>query len=97
MDIDVVGARNLAKAYPTECFRVFVSPPSMAELEARLLARGTDDARAIQRRLHNARNEMMAAAEFDHVVVNDDLERAYRELRSLVSGALAGTPARSLA
>ena len=59
---------------------VFLTPPSFADLEARLRGRATEDEAAITRRLERAREEMAAAAEFDAVVVNDDVVRAAREL-----------------
>jgi guanylate kinase len=88
LDIDVQGAASLAKSYPEETIRIFISPPSMQALEERLLGRGTDDSRAIQKRLANARTEMERSKEFDHIVVNDTLERAYGELKAIVARRL---------
>ncbi len=92
LDIDVQGAESLRRAYPDDTFGVFVSPPSLEELERRLRARGTDSEKSIRRRLANARNEMAKIKVFDRVIVNDDLDRTYTELRSLVSSALAIAP-----
>lgn len=91
LDIDVQGARSLAEAYGKQCFRVFIRPPSLVELEARLRSRGTDSEETIQKRLRNAERELSCAAEFDHVIVNDDLERAYGELKAVVSKRLGVT------
>ena len=85
LDIDVQGAASLAAAYPDRCLRVFVAPPSLAELERRLRARGTDSEETVQRRLRGAASEMARLGEFDRVVINDDLERAYAELRVVVA------------
>jgi guanylate kinase len=84
LDIDVQGAASLAQAYPAQTFRVFISPPSLAELEGRLRSRGTDSEETIQKRVKNAEEEMKRLSEFDKVVINDQLDRAYTELRELV-------------
>jgi guanylate kinase len=88
LDIDVQGAASLKQVYPKETLRIFISPPSIAVLEERLLGRGTDDSRAIQRRLANARKEMEQSKEFDHIIVNDTLDQAYAEIKEIVSGRL---------
>ena len=72
-------ARQVRAAMP-EAFMVFLTPPSFAALEERLRGRATEDEDAIARRLARARSEMSAAAEFDAVVVNDEVGRAAREL-----------------
>ena len=59
---------------------VFLAPPSFAELERRLVGRGTEDAEERERRLSTARVELAAESEFDHVIVNDDVHRATDEL-----------------
>ena len=64
---------------------VFLTPPSVADLEARLRGRATEDEAAIARRLERGGHEMAAAAEFDAVVVNDDVVRAARELVDFVA------------
>lgn len=92
LDIDVQGATSLRKAYPAECYGIFVSPPSLKELERRLRSRGTDSEKSIRRRLANAKVEMARTDVFDRVVVNDELERSYPELRALVSAALGVAP-----
>lgn len=91
LDIDVQGAESLRKAFPKEAFTVFVSPPSLDELERRLRARGTDSEETIQKRIKNARAEMEHASKFDRVVLNDQLERACGELNSIVRQALRGS------
>jgi guanylate kinase len=64
--------------------QVFLAPPSMADLEARLRGRGTESDEAIARRLARAAEEMAAAREFDHVIVNDDVEAAVEALLDLL-------------
>jgi guanylate kinase len=90
LDIDVQGAASLARAYGERCYRVFISVPSLDELEARLRGRGTDTEETIQRRLRNAREEIARSREFDLVIVNDSLERAYGELRGAVAPHVPG-------
>jgi guanylate kinase len=84
LDIDVQGAESIRKAYPDRSLLVFISPPNMEILEARLRARGTETEAAIQKRLNNSKQEMEKAKVFDHVIVNDQLDRAYLELKRLL-------------
>lgn len=79
-DIDVQGAAQLRLSLPRAHF-LFIFPPSMAELEARLRGRGTDDEAAVQRRLRNAATEMEQAHWFDAWVVNHTVDEAYGSLR----------------
>ncbi len=88
LEIDVQGAASLRKVYPDRCLTVFIAPPSLELLEKRLRARGTDKEETIQRRLLNARAEMERMNEYDHVIVNDDLAKAYGELQELVKKAI---------
>lgn len=81
-DIDVQGAAQLRDSFAFGCY-VFILPPSRDELERRLLARGTDDAATIARRLANAAAEIREAPKFDHLVVNDELDAAYARLRAV--------------
>ncbi len=83
LDIDVQGARQIrSSGLPAKL--VFVMPPVFAELRRRLQARGTDDPDAVKRRLQKAREEVRAFSEFDYVIVNEDLETAVDELRSII-------------
>ncbi len=79
LEIDLAGARQVREAMPEARF-VFLAPPSWEELERRLVGRGTEDAEERERRLATARVELAAEAEFDHVIVNDDVHRATDEL-----------------
>lgn len=90
LDIDILGAEQLRRAYPDEILRVFIAPPAFEVLGQRLRARGTETEEKIQERLARARRELDASAQFDHVIVNDDLERAYGELRAIVAPAVGG-------
>ncbi len=81
-DIDVAGAAQLRERFPDGRF-VFLLPPSMAELRRRLEGRETDGPEVVARRLRNASDEMAEAHRFDNLVVNDDLDAAYDELRAV--------------
>ena len=81
--IDVQGARKV-RACGVETTTVFVMPPSFEELEQRLRGRSKDSEEAIQRRLQVARAEVAAFADYDYVVVNDELTAAVDRLRSIV-------------
>ena len=84
-DIDYQGAINIKKAFPEEAVLILVLPPSMKELESRLRLRATDDPEVIKTRLHNAKNEIMQYPHFDFVVVNNDLDVAFKQLCNIVS------------
>ena len=83
LEIELEGARQVAKVFP-DALRIFVLPPSMAELERRLRSRGQDSDEAMNRRLERAKVEVEAASEFDITLVNDDLKVALDLLRSLL-------------
>ena len=83
LDIDTKGAAQVKGRMP-EAVLIFIEPPSMAELERRLRARGTESEEEIQRRLHEAAHEMEARSKFDHVVVNDVLADAQRRLDAIM-------------
>jgi guanylate kinase len=81
-DIDYQGARQIRAKKP-DVITVFILPPSMSELERRLRGRQSDSEEAVLRRFETARLEIEHYALFDYLVVNDDLQRAYDELRSI--------------
>ena len=83
LEIDLAGARQVKVNRPDAQF-IFLAPPSWEELERRLLGRGTEGPEERERRLATARVELEAASEFDHVVINDDVERAVGELAGLI-------------
>ncbi len=81
LEIDLQGARQVRETMPGALF-AFLSPPSWEELVRRLVGRGTESAEEREARLETARRELAAAAEFDIVIVNDDVRRASEELVS---------------
>ena len=84
LEIDVQGALKVRQQFP-EAVLVFVRPPTLADLRARLEGRGTETESALARRLLEAEREMAQAPEFDYVVVNDDLERVVAEVAGILS------------
>jgi guanylate kinase len=82
-DIDVQGAAQLKKNLNTGLY-VFIFPPSMKALELRLIRRGTDDPHTIRRRINNAGLEISRSGIFDYWVVNDSLNHAFEDLKSIV-------------
>jgi guanylate kinase len=87
LEIEVQGARQVREAMP-EALQVFIAPPSLDALRARLTRRGTDDVAEVERRLRVAEGELAARPEFGQVVVNDRLEEALEQLTEIVMGAL---------
>ena len=85
IEVDLAGARAVKTALP-EAVTVFLAPPSWAELEQRLVGRGTETPEVMARRLATAEAELAAQGEFDVVVVNNQLESACAELVSLLVG-----------
>lgn len=75
-DVDVVGGKNLKKIFGDKACSIFIMPPSVEELERRLIGRGTDSAEVIAKRVAKASTELEYAPSFDHIVVNDVLEQA---------------------
>ena len=87
-DVDVKGGMNIKNHYGDEALSLFIQPPSVEELRRRLEHRGTDTPEAIEQRLAKAGYEMTFAPQFDHVIVNDDLEKAKQETLRVVSDFL---------
>ena len=83
-DLDVQGADAMKKLYGDEVKVIFIEPPSIEELEKRLRNRGTDSDKVILERVENARKELMRKLDFDQIILNDDVEKAYQNLKSLV-------------
>ena len=90
LEIDVQGARQVKERLP-EAVLILLEPPSMAELERRLRSRGTESEERIARRLAEAASELEQRVWFDHVVVNDELERASAQVAAIIQG-LPTTP-----
>jgi guanylate kinase len=92
LEIEVQGARQVRAAMP-DAVLVFIAPPSLEALRARLVGRGTDDPAEVQRRLRVAEHELEARDEFGHVVINDRLEDALEQLGAIVLAELGRAPA----
>jgi guanylate kinase len=86
LDIDVQGAKKLTAQFP-DAILVFIMPPSIQELERRLMKRGTDSPEAMERRLKNAEAEIAEAHLYDHVIVNDNLSETILGLETLIEEA----------
>ncbi|HEX5036815.1 MAG TPA: guanylate kinase [bacterium] len=85
LDIDTRGAMSVRRAFP-DAVLIFLMPPSIEALEARLKGRQTEAPEALKKRLENARAEMAEQDKFDYVIINDDVDRAYSELKTIISG-----------
>ncbi len=83
LEIDVVGALNAKKAFP-DSMLVMIAPPSVEELKRRLVGRSTETAEEIEKRLSRLEYELSKKDQYDHVVVNDELERAIGEISRLI-------------
>ena len=86
LEIDVQGAAQVKQKLP-EAVAIFIVPSSREELERRIRARGQDSEEEIARRLEQARQEMQRYRDYDYIVVNDDLERAGREVQAIALAA----------
>jgi len=85
LEIDWQGARQVRESMP-ECVTIFILPPSVEELERRLRDRRTDAPEVIERRLRDALSDMSHWDEFDHVIINDDLNQAISDLEDVLAG-----------
>ena len=85
LDIDVKGGINIKKMYGPQAMSMFIQPPSVPELRRRLESRGSDTPDQIQIRLDKAEYEMSFAPQFDHIIVNDDLDKAKAEALTLIT------------
>lgn len=91
LEIDVVGASQIREDVPGSVL-IFIEPPSMEELERRLRGRGTETEERIRLRLETAAWEMEQRDWFDHVVVNDELERAWRQVAAIIEASRSQSP-----
>ena len=85
MDIDTVGALRIAKLYPQDTVLVYVYPPSLEDLEKRLRARGKNSPEDLQMRLKEAASEIKESAQYHYGITNLDFDRAYKELKGIVT------------
>ncbi len=83
LEIDVQGAIQVKERMP-EAVLIFIAPPGERELVRRLSQRGTEKEQELKKRLENARRELDAASDYDHIIVNDDINRASEELVKIV-------------
>jgi guanylate kinase len=83
-DIDVQGAMSLKRLYPDRALLLFICPPSEEALRERLLGRNSDPPEVQAKRLANAKRELEWAPKFDYAIVNDNLDRAFEELRGIL-------------
>lgn len=84
MDVDVKGGLNIKKRFNDEALTIFIMPPNKEILEERLRNRGTDSEETIMKRLQKSEYEMSFADQFDVVVINDDLEKAVKEVENKI-------------
>lgn len=89
VDIDVKGALSIQEKYHGQALTIFIQPPSLDALRVRLSERGTETQASLDERLGKARYELSFAHEFDHIVVNEVLDAAYTEVKTLVENFLA--------
>ena len=87
-DVDVVGGQTLKAVFGDSALSIFVMPPSLFALEARLRGRGTEDEAALEKRIAKAQQELEAASAFDLRLVNDDLDLAKQEAEDMVGDFL---------
>lgn len=91
LDIDVQGAAQIRELCGKDadfcgaCTFIFIAPPSIEELERRLVGRGTETDEVIARRIHNAKSELARKGEYDHIIINDNLQMATNEFIDLVN------------
>ncbi len=88
LDIDVKGALNVKKMFGAQVLTIFIEPPSIEILQERLMRRGTESAEHINTRISKAKEEMEYRNSFDKVIMNDDLERAAKEVNELITNFL---------
>ncbi|MBO7138748.1 MAG: guanylate kinase [Bacteroidaceae bacterium] len=84
-DVDVKGGINIKRYYGAKALSIFIQPPSIETLRERLISRGTDEMEQIEERLAKAEYEMSFAPQFDHIIINDDLETAKQEAVALLN------------
>lgn len=87
-DVDVRGGISLKKIFGTDALSLFIMPPSVDELARRLHGRGTDSPEKIRMRVEKAESELNLASSFDRIIINDDLEEAFRETVKAVTDFL---------
>jgi guanylate kinase len=89
-DVDVVGGLNLKKIYGERALSIFVMAPTIKDLEDRLRLRDTETTESIARRMAKAEKEMGFSAEFDYILMNDDMQQALNDAEQLVADFIYG-------
>ena len=84
-DIDYQGTQQVRRKAPDDVVTIFILPPTMKELRARLERRAEDSAETIAKRITNARHEIQRWTDYDYVLVNDDLQRTYRQVLTILN------------
>lgn len=84
LDIEVKGALSVKQIYGSQSVAIFIRPPSIKELKRRLTDRGTENDESLATRLERAEKELMYANKFDYTVINDDLEIAYNQVKTIL-------------
>ena len=87
-EVDVKGGLRLKKIFGKKSIAIFIMPPSIDELKKRLLARGTDKAAELEMRIAKAELELEFAGKFDHIIVNEHLDKAIAEVTTTISSFL---------
>lgn len=85
LDIEVNGAMNVKKIYGSNCLSLFIKPPSLEILQQRLEARGTENEEMLALRLQRAKKELTYADQFDQIILNDDFDIAYAQVKQAVA------------
>lgn len=88
LDVDVKGGINIQQQYPVQSLSLFIEPPSIDELERRLRARGTETEESLRARIDKAAYELEFKSQFDHIIINDNLQRACGEAEAIVKDFL---------
>ncbi len=83
LEIELEGARQIRKSFP-HALQIFLAPPNLSELEKRIRGRGTETEESIRDRLSIAKKELIAKKEFDAVIINEDIEKAFKEIEGLM-------------
>lgn len=89
-DVDVLGGVSLKQIFGDKALSIFIQPPSMEELEKRLINRGTESEESLRKRIERAEMELQYSSKHDITVINDDLEKAVSETETIVKHFLNG-------
>ena len=92
LDLDVLGGVNVKNMYGDRAISIFIQPPSVEVLRQRLINRGTDSMEDINARVNKAEFEISIGPQFDHTVINDDLDTAVAQVHDLIAGFISAYP-----